>query len=226
MLNEKHNDPPGWKSKLEGLTVLPGETAPGKELAWEKLQGRLQQKPLKRKAIWYWAAAAILLACIIPRMTANKEQDIVVKKDPQQQNIISPALHLRVPPKETVMANEHVEKRKVENRIAKNQHPVKLKITIKKNEPFTVITGTGIEKDPVAITMPAATTDTAATVAVKKKLSVVHINELAPASVGIFSPTYAQTPFKIKFRNGKPAEQKFASQQYASGFKIRLSPKN
>jgi len=101
MLSEKHNDPFGWKNKLEGLTGLPGEDAADNNTAWQKLQDRLQQKPRRRKAIWYWAAACLLLACIIPLMIANKKQDIVVKGDPQHQNKIVPALTLPVPSKES-----------------------------------------------------------------------------------------------------------------------------
>jgi len=232
MLNEKHNDPFGWKNKLESLTGLPGEAAPGKDAAWEKLQERLQQKPRRNRVAWYWAAAGILLACIIPLLTANKKEDIVVRSKTQPQNKIAPPLVLPLPVKETVTAAKEIEKRQVENRITKDQHITTSKTNLKKEAPVTVITQTNIEKDPVTIIIPAATTDTAAMVSVaapaKKKLAVVHINELGSPSVQAFPPpNYVQAPFKIKFKSGKAANQTFASQQqYAGGFKIKLSSKN
>lgn len=231
MLNEKHNDPFGWKKKLEGLTRLPGEAALDKHAAWEKLHGRLQQKPHRNKAVWYWAAACILLACIIPLMIANKKENIVVKSNPfQKQHTITPAIELQTLPF-TIKAPIQVKEKQIERGIAKKQHII-TKNTIKQDEPVTAIAETIVEKDPVGTIIPAPLIDTAGIVAaavpVKKKLSVVHINELESPSAQFFPPpNYVQTPFKIKFKNGKAAKQTIASQQqYANGFKIKLSSKN
>ena len=58
MPDKKQDEPVYWKDKLEQLEHLPDEPAFDKTTAWEKLQNRLQQKPGKKKAMWYWMAAA------------------------------------------------------------------------------------------------------------------------------------------------------------------------
>jgi len=206
MLTEKHNNN-GWKNKLEGLTGLPGEAALEKNAAWEKLHSRLQEKPRKHKAIWYWAAACLLLTLTIPLMMTNKKENIVVKNNtPQKQQTITLQTPATVPV--TVKVPMQVEKKKVESS-TKDQHIIAIKNTVKKEEPVTAIVETIIEKDPVAVITDTAVTITAS-MPVKKKLS-----------------DYTQKSFKIKFRNGKTANQTIASQQqYEGGFKIKLSPKN
>jgi hypothetical protein len=67
--------------------------------------------------------------------------------------------------------------------------------------------------------------DTAVTTAaVKKKLQVVHINELETYPVQFAEPVnYAQN---IKFRKNKINNLNVATQQNTIGFKIKLSSKN
>jgi hypothetical protein len=225
MLSEKHNDHYGWKNKLEGLTGLPGEAALDKNIAWEKLHSRLQEKPRKHTAIWYWAAACLLPALIIPLMLTNKKENSVVRNDPpqKQQTIILPA-----PPVPVIATIPmQVEKKKVENNSKKDQHITEIKNIVKQEEPVTAITEAIIEKDPLVTITDTAATITAS-VPIKKKLAVVHINELASPTAQFYPlPNYVQRSFKIKFKNGRSANQTIASQQqYEGGFKIKLSPKN
>ena len=58
MSNEKLNN---WRGKLEDVDALPGEPILDKATAWDKLQGRLGYEPKRKKALWYWAAAAVAL---------------------------------------------------------------------------------------------------------------------------------------------------------------------
>jgi hypothetical protein len=228
MSNEKHNDPFGWKSKLEGLTGLAGEDAMDNEASWQKLERRLQDKPRKSKAGWYWAAACILAALFIPMMM-NKKENGVVKSSSKEEIKITPLLVPSTSTNEMIQAHAEVEPKLIENPVKKDKNSIGIKATQKKEEPV-VVAERLIEKDPVATVVPTAT-DTASTIVaavpLKKKLSVVHINELGPSSVQAFTPVnFAQAPVKIRYRNTKPAEQSFATQQTTVGFKIRLSPKN
>ena len=231
MLNEKHNDPFGWKNRLEGLTRLPGEDALDKNAAWKILHERLQQKPNSNDAIWYWAAACILLAFVIPLMIANQKEYVVVKSNPpQKQHTISPAVELQTM-LITAKAPVKVEKVNQNNKI-RDHNNTHLKTTEKQHEPVTAIVEASIEKDPVVTIIPAPGTDTTATVAVtipvKKKLSVMHINEVDAPAVQAFPPSnYVQRSIRIKLGNKKSANQTIASQQqYPDGFKRKLSLKN
>jgi hypothetical protein len=224
MLNEKHNEGFGWKNKLGALTGLPGEAALQKDAAWEKLHSRLQEKPRRNKAVWYWAAACLLIALIIPLLITNKKENIVVRKDPpekQQPVIVStspaaPAL---------VETPKQVKKIKHENRSIKEQQAADLKALVKQ-EPVLPVEEKNINNIPVPAVTDTATV--AATAIAKKKMTVVHINELDSPSPQFYTqPNYVQKNFKIKFRNGKSSSQTIASQQqYEGGFKIKLSPKN
>ncbi|MEO6540678.1 MAG: hypothetical protein ABIN74_06805 [Ferruginibacter sp.] len=225
MLPEKHNDSHSWKNKLEGLTGLPGE-AWKKNVAWEKLHSRLQERPSRSKAVWYWAAACLLLALTIPLLIPNKKENIEVRNvfAPKKQTIVLPT-----PPAVPVTdkAAAPVEKMKINYSDTKDQHTADVKTIVKQEKQVTAIAETIIEKDPVPIITDTAAALVAAT-PVKKKMPVVHINELEPSTAQFYPlPNYAQKSFKIKFKNGKAANQTIASQQqYEGGFKIKLSPKN
>ncbi len=62
MQKENHDKTPAWKQKLEDATA---EEAFGKDAAWDKLYIKMNQRPLKGKAMWYWLAAACTLFAII-----------------------------------------------------------------------------------------------------------------------------------------------------------------
>jgi hypothetical protein len=78
MPDEKRNNGLSWRNKLAELENLPVENF-NKELAWNKLQERLQLKPAKKRFAWYMAAAVILLvALIIPFMIHYKKETVIV----------------------------------------------------------------------------------------------------------------------------------------------------
>ncbi len=54
-----------WRNNIDELVSLPGENAPSFNNAWEKLELRLQQGKKQRKVYWYWAAAACIIACFM-----------------------------------------------------------------------------------------------------------------------------------------------------------------
>jgi hypothetical protein len=81
MLSKKLNDPFYWKDKLEALNCLPAEAAHEKDALWEKLHGRLQQKPATHKASWYWMAAGLLPLIIIALLMTGNTENILVKQE-------------------------------------------------------------------------------------------------------------------------------------------------
>ena len=76
MSNENHNSIQNWKSKLEELESLPGETMPDKNAAWEKIHARLEGRRPARKPVWYWpAAASVLLLLTLTIFISNKKSE-------------------------------------------------------------------------------------------------------------------------------------------------------
>jgi hypothetical protein len=51
----------GWKDKLDNAQGLEFFLLPDKALSWEKLSGRLEKKKDQKALLWYWAAACILI---------------------------------------------------------------------------------------------------------------------------------------------------------------------
>ena len=81
MLPEKQGRP-GWKNKLDEVADLPDFVLPDKNASWGKLHNRLQEKPGRIGAAWYWAAAAgILIVCAIPLFTTKNARVAKVKNE-------------------------------------------------------------------------------------------------------------------------------------------------
>lgn len=220
MLNEKYNDPFRWKNKLEGLSSLPGETRLNKDSSWERLHERLQQRPRMSKAGWYWAAASILLACSIPLLIKNKNENVVVKTSPlQKQESIVPTEQLQILPlAPLVKASIPEYKIPVEKISTKEQQETASKNTIQQVELITDAEEIPAAKDPLVSPIPLSVKDTQGSVAVlapvKKKLLIVHINEVDPPAVQVFPPSnYVQRSIRMKLGNKKTANQNIASQQ-------------
>lgn len=186
MLNEKPNNNFYWKDKLQELESLPGEIF-NKEASWERLHTRLQSKPKNKKVIWYWAAAACLLIAILsPWFLSNKKQNDFVKNN-SVKNIIqssSPQLLPVANNKDTLayISSSLNEKKRnvllVENDkiissfVHKGLRPEK--VTVKKDTEELIKT----EINNNAITPVDTRINIMAIVHEKKKLRVVHINEL------------------------------------------------
>jgi hypothetical protein len=190
MLNENSSEL-NWRNKLEDMNGFPGEILPDKNAVWEKLHSRLHQQPRRVKPLWYWTAAACLLVMIIvPFLIANKKPVAMIKNAPSgslpQQQVIRQVLPL----KENGMVNtSSVLNRKVIINPPKakenNSQPAPVilfnnaieskELAGKKEQkeiPFTV----QIDKTIPVIDTPVE--NSVAAIPTRKKLKVVHINEL------------------------------------------------
>jgi len=187
MLNEKPNDDFHWKNKLADLEDLPGKVF-DKEAAWGKLHERMQGRPRNKKAIWYWAAAAcLLLVLVIPWLfLANKREGILVKNNSIQKQAQPASPHLLTKNTKDIPATISslaVEKTLPDYSVKKNEKIkslfkndiAQLKIIQDKKEKPEFI------KQEIA-NSAAAPIDTiisiVANIPEKKKLKVVHINDL------------------------------------------------
>ncbi len=234
MLNKKYDKPFQWKNRLEGLDSLTGEALPDKKFMWEKLHSRLQQKPRNSKAIWYWAAAGMLPLFLIPILITNRTTDVLVRHLPKpKQNINNPAPALLLATNEpvTVLKARYIEKKQVVTGIQKNEKWITLKDTLKTTDAGITVVLITDETKPVLTANSGLLIDsafsTSATIPGKKKLPVVHINELETFPIQFTERVnFAQNLSGIRPKKHKTNNQSIATQQNTPGFKIKLSFKN
>lgn len=177
MSDEKAGNNFHWKNKLEDLESLPGETF-NKEATWGKLHARMRGKQSNKKFVWYWVAAACLFfALFISFFLSNKRENVLVK------NKLSASSTLPVITKDTVdiISSLPFEKKMPASPAEKHnkmnsflaQKITKPKIVPDKKEEF-------IEQKMISTAAVLADTviSIASNLPEKKKLKVVHINEL------------------------------------------------
>jgi hypothetical protein len=202
MQKEIQNNRPDWKNRLDDLEATPGDAA------WSKLYSKLENKPRSKKAVWWYVAAACVAFIFILLFVFKNDQpapDDLVRERPKADLKIT----LILPP--SIVKEKTLAKKKVHLTVKKEQN-----IPIQITEPVIVPQ----ENGPLtAIEVPVA--------APKKKLRVVHINELEPAAVSEV-PDLAQNE-KPKSKRGK---NKNLIHSYVSNstsdklLKINLSPSN
>jgi hypothetical protein len=229
MLSKKHNDPFYWKNKLEALECLPGEAALEKNAMWEKLDNRLHKTKPDSKAIWFWIAAGLLPLIIVTCAMLNDTENTPIKQVIQKNKNANTAVLILTPvSKETAIISVSApieNKQPISSYVAVKEKKI-LMDTIKANESITAI----FPEEPVIepTTDNTLTTDTAFAIAtataVKKKLPVIHINELEAFPVQFTAPVnYAGS---VKLRKSKTNNQNITTNQNRIGFNIKLSSKN
>jgi hypothetical protein len=234
MLHEKQTDSFYWKNKLEALDSLPEAVLADKNAAWEKLHHRLQEKKTGNKAIWYWAAAGLLAALVMPWMIANKKENGLVKSIPlQKENRAIPATHMPALQEEPVAV--------ILSALPTKDQPVKKIHGSTAGKNMLTLTGaapaaskvTAVETIPaptVNITAPAGVLSSLISIAaVKKQLRVVHINELeTPPAINsvqlALSASHEQNNFRFRFGNSHSVNPPPGSLQENTGIvKIPLT---
>ncbi|MEP7231048.1 MAG: hypothetical protein ABI691_12395 [Ginsengibacter sp.] len=209
MQNENPNKDFHWKGKLEQLENLPGETF-NKEASWDKLHSRLKKKPVSRKVFWYWAAAACLLpALLTPWFLSNKKEPLIVKNIQEQQKIqfTAPVLLPTYKDSISVTSSLHV-KRKLALGSIKSREIINTTVANKMLKIENAEIGKVSEKiaRPEMLNPAANPADTesaiSSPVAAKKKLRVVHINELGdPIEEIVATHKTENHSFQLKFAN-------------------------
>ncbi len=202
---KKPNSPSGWKNKLDELDCLPGEMMPDNNSAWQKLNSRLQDKKRSRKALWYWAAAALLPVCMLSFwLISNKKHNTEDTATVHKQTKGNDTAGLLFTDIDTVTAIRIIkdEMKPVVHTRAKIEDAIPGTAAVK--EPVTGIDTSDIVivQQPIIPVQPVDTTAiTAAIVPAKKKLKVVHINELnepgLPARVAFPGEDYSVLQFRL-----------------------------
>ncbi len=211
MINERPNNNINWKNRLEELESSADGTF-NKEAAWEKLHTRLQSKPRNKKIIWYWLAAACLFfALFMFFFLSNKKENVLVKNNVLQKKIIpTQSQHVPIVTKDTsAVVSSLTAKNKKTNQSIKdidkintviNHKAIQIEIVQNKKEE---IIAHEIENNAA---MPVDTViSIAATFPEKKKLKVIHINELSDPA--------AETPNVARSSEHYSLEFKFINQK-------------
>ena len=191
MSKENQNKFEDWKSKLDNLDSLPGEIMPDKNEAWEKLYARLGGKKRKQKSIWYWAAAAcILFALMIPPFFLKNKNRQISNTQTQINNTESDSHLIKNSTKKAIdekdstqifhssivinnqVKTEAVSPKKIRKNIYEKQmNPLRLPDMVSTQN--ILLEAKSNSLSPMDTFSSIATSNP-----VKKKLKVVHINEL------------------------------------------------
>lgn len=185
MLNENLNNTPNWKQKLETADSFPGEAVYNKKAAWEKLHARLGGKTRRKKPVWYWmAAACITFALIIPLVYSirnNQQQTTSTVKEKQVLVETSPTTTIEK--KDSVpVRSVSIDINQKKSSVISHQALAKMNDGSKEKKlrlTYTVSPKNLIPEMESNFITPIDTLSSLATIQPeKKKLKVVHINEL------------------------------------------------
>lgn len=238
MLHEKPGEIFHWKNKLDELDNLPSEPLMGKMAAWEKLHTRLRHKPRVRKTTWYWTAAACVLisAGLAWFYTSERVSNAATGKNQYQtvKSVNDTAMvnkaTVRVDTPRTTFTTRNTQQPHTVLKHKKNQVFINDVVIGKPDLPYRNIPMESLPENVVDTNTPPDTLQAELTKAIpaRKKLRVIHINELGKGMeqelqyVKTASPTVIQGKYLKDdlpaFSLGKNASDNF--------IKIKLSPSN
>jgi hypothetical protein len=210
MSNENPNNTPPWRNKLDELEQVSGSTF-NREGAWDKLHGRLRGNRKSKKIFWYWIAAACLLFGLVITIL-NYQKTIpqpidkeTVKEQPKETNNPVPKIDQPGSNKDESTADIKNKIVSASNKsIQKRRRMIQTEAVTKVHSDDPVINGP--EKEPTAKAFQIANKNsTTVTFLPKKKLNVVHINELGdpviePSDITRIGDMHS---FQLKFGNGE-----------------------
>ena len=174
-----------WQQKqnnfieLDELVGLPEETTADKTALWQRLESRLQKKPQQKKVVWYWAAACLLICITVPFLfNSNKNKIHEAGVVNNNSTIKEPTQTQKTVATENIqLCTDEIKPQPVVSNVPSPHKKMKVSRTKRDSLVFTAPLALDIIKqdfsrfeidtlaNPVAITT-------------KKKISVVHINEL------------------------------------------------
>jgi hypothetical protein len=200
-----------WRDRLEGLDYLPGKSL-DKDTAWDKLYGRLRGEQRHKKFAWYWIAAAcsaivLIVALVMNRSTKRPDVANIQPAVKQTQKINTRVL--RADEKNENRNDVAVTTPKYENAATSHKsveakHRMKAVDVANKVVPANIVNS--ILENPTVI-QPLTIANNNSTVVQappsKKKLSVVHINELGDPVIEDPDVVRNIDKHKLKFGTGE-----------------------
>jgi hypothetical protein len=212
------NDQNNWKQRLENADDLQAEILKDKNAAWEKLYTRLHNKPARKLTNWYWAAACLL--------TIGITSSIIIFNNEKHQTSItvaSPTIQTPSIKKQSLQT----EQKHTELSLLSSAEKSKKLMTLKDKAAKKIESGSNNEflidsaKEQAVtatITEPTLNFDSSVkeittAVPVKKKLIVIHINDLGQPMEGATADTkFEKHGFQLKILNNEtynPASANF-----------------
>ncbi|MBC7829132.1 MAG: hypothetical protein H7122_15385 [Chitinophagaceae bacterium] len=234
MVHEKPDESFHWKKRLGEIDHLPGESVHDKTASWEKLHDRLGKKPRTNKIMWYWAAAACLCILAGLQWIKVKEKDTpVVTVEPLAIPQRSSDTSGIIKSNPDAHATHTVIKKRQSNSIAVKEKNKPVFTSIGLNNKNAAMDPDTVKKSlPPFIVNTVKPVDTIALITVapqRKKLRVVHINELGkPMEQEIqFARSNVLPAFEAKvFRQDRSAGFSLSRNFSDNIVKIKLSPSN
>jgi len=212
MSHENQNKKIQWRDRLESLDNLSGKPL-NKDAAWDKLYGRLRGEQRHKKIAWYWIAAAcsaiVLIVSLVMNRNTNKTNVTNIQtavKQTQKINTQTPPgseknenrndVAVTNPDEHTTIPSSH--------KIAKGNHRVRT-IEVTQVAVSTNTVNPALENSTVTQPVQIAINNSAAaqTAPAKKKLSVVHINELGDPVIEDPDMVRNMDKHKLKFGAGE-----------------------
>ncbi|MEO5891575.1 MAG: hypothetical protein ABIQ31_15090 [Ferruginibacter sp.] len=179
MLNEDPNNF-SWKNKLENFDQLSEVILPGKNELWEKLHIRLEQKPRRSRIMWYLAAACLLAVIILSLTLTDKRNEDLASKGTKRavtaEKLLptAPALKQIIPGNITSASSK---KTTPVYHLQPSTYPAALNEPVK-DQPVLKIEAMPAPQKIFETTLPDSAVIATQVIVAKKKLKVVHINEL------------------------------------------------
>ena len=209
MSNEDSNNTPGWRNKLDNLEHLPG-SAFNRDAAWDKLHGRLGGTKKSKKISWYWIAAACLFFGVMvtilnyQKTTPQASNQETVKEQPKE--VSNPVQKI-----DRAIENKNEATAEIKNKtVSVPDRSVQGNRSIARTQLVAVHPDDPVMSEPQreSLAKPLQIINTNSTSAVlppKKKLNVVHINELGDPVIETSDITRIADmhSFQLKFGNGE-----------------------
>ena len=236
MSEEKHNESFRWQTKLEELDQLCGEPVIDKSVSWNKLHARLGAKPGYKKLLWYWLPAACILIVVgLQGIIADRKGNEIVaaknqsKREQQVRQTHTPKEQTAVSDSNRITSEEPQGRQATAVRaITKSLHASKdLPAAANEIQPDTDSSKRSLETELVQAIAPGRADSTSSVLALpaKRKLRVIHINELQNLAEEKMQYVRSPDPANDLRRHGLSV---FSVTKNASDdiVKIKLSPSN
>ena len=220
MPDKKQTETGNWKDRLDSPEQLTAESTIDKNAAWERLSVRLHKK--QPSLTRYWIAAAILILIAISWLLIERKDDSIVKTGihPYHDSAIANSMLPDPVTKKRAIAILPVSPQVTRVKKHKRVH--------KDSSSFLIDSAQAIEKTATpAMVAPLSETAGITTVVSKKKLRVVHINELetmpAPQSQPAFAAMAEKMNSWFKFKNSSSPNSSTVGRQENISIKIPLT---